>query len=109
MQELYGNKVAGDLLSAFSRLWTFYLQVNGFTCGIGDLLLTSLAETQRAELVEQAERRAMSASATYVGFSTDSILDVNDTSVSCAASQLAWTIRGTRSDQRSASRLHVKP
>lgn len=29
VQELYGNTAAGELLSAFSRLFTHYLQVRG--------------------------------------------------------------------------------
>ncbi len=33
VQELYGNAAAGKLLSAFSRLFTFFLQWHGFTCG----------------------------------------------------------------------------
>lgn len=33
VQELYGNVAAGQLLSAFSRLFTYYLQWHGFTCG----------------------------------------------------------------------------
>ncbi len=33
VQELYGNTTAGKLLSAFSRLFTHFLQWNGFTCG----------------------------------------------------------------------------
>eukprot|EP00798_Chlamydomonas_sp_ICE-L_P025175 gene25175-10810_t len=39
VQELYGNIVAGQLLSSFSRLFTHFLQWNGFTCGIDDTLL----------------------------------------------------------------------
>lgn len=38
-QELYGGTAAGQLLSAFSRLFTYYLSWHGFTCGFGDLLL----------------------------------------------------------------------
>lgn len=38
-QELYGGTAAGQLLSAFSRLFTYYLSWHGFTCGFDDLLL----------------------------------------------------------------------
>ena len=34
VQELYGNQVAGRMLSCLSRLLTYYLQHHGFTCGI---------------------------------------------------------------------------
>ena len=82
MQELYGGKIAGDLLSCFSRLWTIFLQGNGFTCGIGDLLLNGMAEHKRAELTAQAERRATNASAEFAGIDTQDLEGINDSSVS---------------------------
>ena len=81
LQELYGGRTAGDLLSSLSRLWTIFLQGSGFTCGIGDLLLTPAAERKRAELTAQAERKATCASAEIVGISTDDLQDVNDSNV----------------------------
>jgi hypothetical protein len=44
---MYGGPVAGALLSAFSRLFTAYLQHHGFTCGFDDLLLTQALEHKR--------------------------------------------------------------
>lgn len=85
LQELYGDATAGDMLSSLSRLWTTFLQMNGFTCGIGDLLLTQTAETQRTALVAQAELRAMSASAEYVALPTGDIAGVTDTHVRSSA------------------------
>ncbi|KAK9816421.1 hypothetical protein WJX72_000053 [[Myrmecia] bisecta] len=67
VQELYGNPMAGKLLSAFSRLFTSYLQFIGFTCGMDDLLLVSAAEKERARLIGQAESVALAASADFVG------------------------------------------
>lgn len=81
LQELYGGRTAGDLLSSLSRLWTIFLQGNGFTCGIGDLLLNPAAELKRAELTAQAERKATCASAEIVGISTEELQDVNDSNV----------------------------
>ena len=65
MQELYGAKVAGDLISALSRLFTAYLHFGGFTCGLDDLLLIPAAERERFELCETAELRALRASADF--------------------------------------------
>ena len=65
MQELYGAKVAGDLISALSRLFTAYLHFGGFTCGLDDLLLIQAAERERFELCETAELRALRASAEF--------------------------------------------
>ena len=81
MQELYGGRTAGDLLSSFSRLFTIFLQRNGFTCGISDLLLNAKAEKRRGELIAQAERKATSASAEYVGLDVRDIQDINNDEV----------------------------
>ncbi|GLI64445.1 hypothetical protein VaNZ11_007716 [Volvox africanus] len=62
VQELYGNTVAGNLISAFSRLFTFYLQWHGFTCGMDDLLLVPQSEAERAALLATAEVTAVQAS-----------------------------------------------
>ncbi|KAK9845826.1 hypothetical protein WJX81_003612 [Elliptochloris bilobata] len=67
VQELYGNALAGRLISAFSRLFTNYLQARGFTCGYDDLLLVPQAEAARKELLARAEGAAVAASARYVG------------------------------------------
>lgn len=39
VQELYGSNTAGLLLSALSRLFTAFLQIQGFTCGLDDLIV----------------------------------------------------------------------
>ncbi|KAG2439375.1 hypothetical protein HXX76_004732 [Chlamydomonas incerta] len=62
VQELYGNATAGKLLSAFSRLFTYFLQWHGFTCGMDDLLLVPGSEARRAALLATAEARAVQAS-----------------------------------------------
>ncbi|KAL6757628.1 hypothetical protein V8C86DRAFT_3135173 [Haematococcus lacustris] len=88
MQELYGDAVAGKILSSFSRLFTGYLQWYGFTCGFDDLLLTAPTEAKRKAgrregplpppapltppclpqaLLSRAEALAVRASAEFVG------------------------------------------
>ena len=37
--ELYGEKLTGRLLTCLTKLFTNYLQMHGFTCGLDDLLL----------------------------------------------------------------------
>lgn len=69
VQELYGAKCAGDLISALSRLFTAYLHFGGFTCGLDDLLLIPAAERERLELCETAEMRALRASAEFADVS----------------------------------------
>lgn len=67
LQELYGNKVAGEMLSALSRLFTLFLQWHGFTCGMDDLLLIQRSESARSEILSTAEMAALSASADMAG------------------------------------------
>ena len=58
-QELYGNTDAGNLLSAFSRLFTNYLQsIHGFSCGVDDMLLTATAEAARHAKLAEANTAA---------------------------------------------------
>ena len=49
--ELYGPELAGRLLTAFGRLFTYFLQDAGHTCGIADLILTSSADEERKKLL----------------------------------------------------------
>ncbi|KAL6145258.1 hypothetical protein ACLB2K_055946 [Fragaria x ananassa] len=55
VQELYGSEAAGKLLSVFSRLYTVYLQMHGFTCGVDDLLLIQSKDKKMKEQLESCE------------------------------------------------------
>ncbi|CAN4109255.1 unnamed protein product [Withania somnifera] len=52
IQELYGSNKAGILLSALSRLFTIFLQLHGFTCGIDDLVILPHYDIRRKEELE---------------------------------------------------------
>ncbi|MCD9640206.1 hypothetical protein HAX54_025388 [Datura stramonium] len=52
IQELYGSNKAGILLSALSRLFTIFLQLHGFTCGIDDLVILPHYDVRRKEELE---------------------------------------------------------
>ncbi|XP_073157128.1 DNA-directed RNA polymerase I subunit 1 [Henckelia pumila] len=52
VQELYGSNSAGILLSALSRLFTVFLQIHGFTCGLDDLIILPHFDVQRKEKLE---------------------------------------------------------
>jgi len=67
VQELYGPQMAGRLLSVFSRLFTAYLQMHGFTCGFGDLLLVPKAEKMRRQKLKQTDDLGDTVNARYVG------------------------------------------
>ncbi|PHU05808.1 hypothetical protein BC332_26630, partial [Capsicum chinense] len=52
IQELYGSNKAGILLSALSRLFTIFLQLHGFTCGVDDLVILPNYDIRRKEELE---------------------------------------------------------
>eukprot|EP00599_Poterioochromonas_sp_BG-1_P015385 CAMPEP_0173163672 /NCGR_PEP_ID=MMETSP1105-20130129/20063_1 /TAXON_ID=2985 /ORGANISM="Ochromonas sp., Strain BG-1" /LENGTH=1735 /DNA_ID=CAMNT_0014083779 /DNA_START=216 /DNA_END=5426 /DNA_ORIENTATION=- len=56
--ECYGAELAGRLLNAFGRLFTFYLQDAGLSCGIQDLVLNEKAELERNQLLKKLEKDA---------------------------------------------------
>uniref|UniRef100_A0A7N0T457 DNA-directed RNA polymerase subunit n=1 Tax=Kalanchoe fedtschenkoi TaxID=63787 RepID=A0A7N0T457_KALFE len=53
VQELYGSSTAGKLLSAFSRLFTLFLQMHGFTCGVDDLLILEQRDKEMQRKLEE--------------------------------------------------------
>ncbi|KAL5980876.1 hypothetical protein ACLOJK_028796 [Asimina triloba] len=55
VQELYGSNTAGMLLSVLSRLFTVFLQMHGFTCGVDDLLVVQRSDLVRKEILEKHE------------------------------------------------------
>ncbi|XP_063826212.1 DNA-directed RNA polymerase I subunit RPA1 [Ostrinia nubilalis] len=61
MYELYGGDSSSALLSAFSKVFTFYLQWIGFTLGVKDILVVEESDRKRDDyvcLVRQAGRVA---------------------------------------------------
>ncbi|KAL3691839.1 hypothetical protein R1sor_005490 [Riccia sorocarpa] len=78
-QELYGCSAAGKLLSVFSRLFTNYLQMHGFTCGIGDLLLVPKAEKDRRHKLRKADKLGDGVHAKFLGLKeTEADIDVEE-------------------------------
>lgn len=55
VQEFYGSNTAGILLSALSRLFTNFLQMHGFTCGVDDLLIKVGKDSERLNQLESCE------------------------------------------------------
>ncbi|XP_031251717.1 DNA-directed RNA polymerase I subunit 1 [Pistacia vera] len=56
VQELYGSNTAGILLSALSRIFTVFLQLHGFTCGVNDLLIRDEKDRERKKQLEGCEK-----------------------------------------------------
>lgn len=49
--ELYGGDCSTALLSSLSKVFTFYLQLEGFTLGVKDILVIEKAEKKRQNLI----------------------------------------------------------
>ncbi|XP_065082570.1 DNA-directed RNA polymerase I subunit RPA1 [Ochlerotatus camptorhynchus] len=52
MYELYGGHCSSLLLSSLSRLFTYYLQWEGFTLGVKDILVQKTADKKRSKIIK---------------------------------------------------------
>ncbi|KAB5551823.1 hypothetical protein DKX38_009134 [Salix brachista] len=73
VQELFGAKAAGTLLSVFSRLFTAYLQMHGFTCGVDDLLITKIKDDERKKQLENCEKCGEQVHRKFIGIKDENI------------------------------------
>ncbi|XWS53418.1 hypothetical protein CRYUN_Cryun10bG0000100 [Craigia yunnanensis] len=71
VQELYGSNTAGFLLSVFSRLFTVFLQMHGFTCGVDDLLIMKDKDIERKKQLEECEKKVTEAHYELFGVKVD--------------------------------------
>ncbi|KAH8327289.1 hypothetical protein KR074_009351 [Drosophila pseudoananassae] len=53
MYELYGGDVSTRLLTAFTKVFTFFLQMEGFTLGVKDILVTGEADKRRRNIIDE--------------------------------------------------------
>lgn len=67
VQELYGSNTAGMLLSVFSRLFTVFLQMHGFTCGVDDLLIVHRSDLRRKKKLAKSEQIGEQVNSQFVG------------------------------------------
>lgn len=67
VHEMYGSRLAGDLLCALSKLLTVYLQSHGLTCGVGDLLVTKQTESVRESHLARADKECARVAAEFAG------------------------------------------
>nr|CAG4641431.1 EOG090X00BV [Eurycercus lamellatus] len=65
--ELYGGQYACRLLSSFSRLFTAFLQLHGFTLGVEDILVTPKADKKRKKILSRLQVIGDSTAARAVG------------------------------------------
>ena len=67
VHELLGDEATGRLLTQLGRLFNGYQQMHGFTCGIGDLLLTPEADAARAALLSKADAEGNAGVRNFLG------------------------------------------
>ncbi|XP_058072061.1 DNA-directed RNA polymerase I subunit 1 isoform X2 [Magnolia sinica] len=67
VQEFYGSNTAGILLSVLSRLFTVFLQMHGFTCGVDDLLIVQHSDLKRKMILEKHENTGANIHSKFIG------------------------------------------
>lgn len=65
--ELYGGQYSNEVLSAFAKLFTAFLQREGFTLGVADILCFDNADKIRKKFVDQSRLIGRKAAAEAVG------------------------------------------
>jgi DNA-directed RNA polymerase I subunit RPA1 len=70
--QMYGGQAAGALITAFSRLMTNFLQWEGFTLGVKDVLVTHTADDARQYFMIEAGKIGTKAAANGVSLPEDS-------------------------------------
>ncbi|XP_037942906.1 DNA-directed RNA polymerase I subunit RPA1 [Teleopsis dalmanni] len=53
MYELYGGNISTSLLTAFTKVFTVFLQREGFTLGVHDILVSKEADNKRRRIIKE--------------------------------------------------------
>lgn len=73
--ELYGGICANKMLSAFGRLFQMYLQCDGFTLGVEDILITRKIDKKRKEIISNSRKVGEAIQKSVVKLSDDTPMD----------------------------------
>ncbi|KNC24906.1 DNA-directed RNA polymerase I subunit RPA1 [Lucilia cuprina] len=76
MYELYGGETSTCLLTAFTKVFTFFLQREGFTLGVKDILVTSKADAKRRKIIQESREIGNAALASALDLEDVPALDV---------------------------------
>ncbi|XP_055854133.1 DNA-directed RNA polymerase I subunit RPA1 [Episyrphus balteatus] len=76
MYELYGGDVSTRLLTSFTKVFTSFLQREGFTLGVQDILVTSTADAKRRKIIKNCRQVGNSAVAAALDLDPDTPHDV---------------------------------
>uniref|UniRef100_A0A1B0CN45 DNA-directed RNA polymerase subunit n=2 Tax=Lutzomyia longipalpis TaxID=7200 RepID=A0A1B0CN45_LUTLO len=75
MFELYGSEYSTRLLSSFARLFTYFLQWEGFTLGPKDIVVLADADKQRTSIIEESRKIGTATAAEALNLPTDITTD----------------------------------
>lgn len=73
--ELYGGVCASKMLSAFGKLFQMFLQCDGFTLGVEDILITRKTDEKRKEIVSNCRKVGKTVQRSMVKVSDDTSVD----------------------------------
>lgn len=75
VHEFYGSDTASKLLAVFSRLFTLFLQMHGFTCGVDDLLIFQKSDVKRKMILEKSEGHSEDVHSRFTAATTNDFED----------------------------------
>lgn len=75
-KQLYGGDVSTRLLTAFTKVFTFFLQREGFTLGVKDILVTREADAARRKIIQESREIGNAALASALELEDVPALDV---------------------------------
>lgn len=55
-KQLYGGDCSTRLLTSFTKLFTYFLQREGFTLGVHDILITAEADESRRKIIKECRQ-----------------------------------------------------
>lgn len=70
---MYGGVVAGYLLTALARVFTTFLQYQGFTLGVEDILVTEKADSKRRKFIKKGRVSGGEAAKEALGLSDECV------------------------------------
>lgn len=76
ISQLYGGNCSTQLLSSFSKVFTFFLQREGFTLGVHDILVIPLADKSRKKVVKKCRKIGNEAVAVVLDLPADTPIEV---------------------------------
>lgn len=69
--ESWGPTIAGKLISILGRLFTRFLHMHAFSCGVEDLLMTGEGESSRIQQLAKAKHAGLEVASRYVSIESE--------------------------------------